>query len=277
MLFHRHTTRTLPRETSPDACTGTRHLSRPLTSMLLAEGSLTGTAARRCAHSIQKGRRPGGAAHHPERCAPGGQDAGGAGRRSMDPSWCPPHRSGRRATGIMALSHRARSAATMPLRPATPHYPQPGRTRQDASRARVPRVGAGRRAVPHRRRRGGATKLGTQIAEVLTLGAAHGTEPLLAALERAVTFGRWRADDVRSILAAGGHAPRPTSAGQALMLTFAVGTDQVAGRLPDRHDAERAEVSGPPRLRRRCRRTERGPEAVEDGRDASAGLRAAGD
>jgi len=130
-----------------------------------------------------------------------------------------------------------------PLRPATPHYPQPGRTRQDASRARVPRVGAGRRAVPHRRRRGGATKLGTQIAEVLTLGAAHGTEPLLAALERAVTFGRWRADDVRSILAAGGHAPRPTSAGQALMLTFAVGTDQVAGRLPDRHDAERAEVS----------------------------------
>jgi transposase len=66
----------------------------------------------------------------------------------------------------------------------------------------------------------GVTKLGTEIAEVLTLGAAHGTEPLLAALERAVAFGRWRADDVRSILATGGHAPRPTPAGQALVLTL---------------------------------------------------------
>jgi transposase len=66
----------------------------------------------------------------------------------------------------------------------------------------------------------GVTKLGTEIAEVLTLGAAHGTDPLLAALQRAVTFSRWRADDVRSILATGGHAPRPTSAGQALVLTL---------------------------------------------------------
>jgi transposase len=66
----------------------------------------------------------------------------------------------------------------------------------------------------------GVTKLGTEIAEILTLGAAHGTEPLLVALERAVAFGRWRADDVRSILATNGHAPRPTPAGQALVLTL---------------------------------------------------------
>ena len=66
----------------------------------------------------------------------------------------------------------------------------------------------------------GVTKLGTEIADILTLGAAHGTEPLLAALERAVAFGRWRADDIRSILATGGHAPRPTPAGQALVLTL---------------------------------------------------------
>lgn len=66
----------------------------------------------------------------------------------------------------------------------------------------------------------GVTKLGTEIAEVITLGAAHGSEPLLAALERAVAFGRWRADDVRSILATGGHAPHPTPAGQALVLTL---------------------------------------------------------
>jgi transposase len=66
----------------------------------------------------------------------------------------------------------------------------------------------------------GVTKLGSEIAEVLTLGAAHGTEPLIAALERAVAFGRWRADDVRSILATNGHAPRPTAAGQALVMTL---------------------------------------------------------
>lgn len=66
----------------------------------------------------------------------------------------------------------------------------------------------------------GVTKLGTEIAEILTLGAAHGAEPLLAALERAVAFGRWRADDIRSILATGGHAPRPAQPGQALVLTL---------------------------------------------------------
>ena len=66
----------------------------------------------------------------------------------------------------------------------------------------------------------GVTKLGSEIAEILTLAAAHGTEPLLAALERAVAFGRWRADDVRSILATNGHAPRPTAAGQALVMTL---------------------------------------------------------
>jgi len=66
----------------------------------------------------------------------------------------------------------------------------------------------------------GVSKLGTEIDQILTLGAAHGTEPLLAALERAVAFGRWRAADIRSILATGGHAPRPTPAGQALVLTL---------------------------------------------------------
>ena len=66
----------------------------------------------------------------------------------------------------------------------------------------------------------GVTKLGTEIAEILTLSAAHGAQPLLAALERAVAFGRWRAADVRSILATNGHAPRPTAAGQALVLTL---------------------------------------------------------
>jgi hypothetical protein len=59
----------------------------------------------------------------------------------------------------------------------------------------------------------GVTKLSTEIAEILTLTAAHGTGPVLTALQQAVTFSRWRAADVRSILATNGHAPCPTPAG----------------------------------------------------------------
>jgi hypothetical protein len=66
----------------------------------------------------------------------------------------------------------------------------------------------------------GVTKLSSEINEILVLQAAHGTEPLLAALERAVAFSRWRAADVRSILAATGAAPTPRPAGQALVLTL---------------------------------------------------------
>jgi transposase len=66
----------------------------------------------------------------------------------------------------------------------------------------------------------GVTKLPSEIAEILTLGAAHGDGPLLVALERAVAFGRWRAADVRSILATNGSAPIPGPAGQALVLTL---------------------------------------------------------
>lgn len=62
----------------------------------------------------------------------------------------------------------------------------------------------------------GVTKLGTEIAEILDLGAAHGHDALLIALERAVQFSRWRAGDVRSILATNGQAPTPRPAGAAL-------------------------------------------------------------
>ena len=37
----------------------------------------------------------------------------------------------------------------------------------------------------------GDTNLTTEIGDILALRAAHGTGPLLAALERAVAFSRW--------------------------------------------------------------------------------------
>ncbi|MQY24444.1 hypothetical protein NRB20_75830 [Nocardia sp. RB20] len=64
----------------------------------------------------------------------------------------------------------------------------------------------------------GNTRLGSELEILLGLGAAHGEHVLVAALRRAVAFGRFRAADVRSILAAGAGAPQPRPAGDALVL-----------------------------------------------------------
>ena len=50
------------------------------------------------------------------------------------------------------------------------------------------------------------------------MAAAHGEAAFIAALERATAFGRWRASDVRSILAAGTGTPHPRTAGDALVI-----------------------------------------------------------
>ena len=59
----------------------------------------------------------------------------------------------------------------------------------------------------------GHTRLGPELAELNTLRAAHGDDAFLAALDRAVAFCRWRAADVRSILAAGPGTADPRPAG----------------------------------------------------------------
>lgn len=64
----------------------------------------------------------------------------------------------------------------------------------------------------------GHTRLGPELAELNTLAAAHGEVAMVAALERATAFGRWKASDVRSILAAGTGVPTPRPAGDALVL-----------------------------------------------------------
>jgi hypothetical protein len=64
----------------------------------------------------------------------------------------------------------------------------------------------------------GNARLAADLEQLAGLRAAHGDAALLAALERAVAFRRWRAADVRSILAAGSGAPQPRPAGDALVL-----------------------------------------------------------
>lgn len=68
----------------------------------------------------------------------------------------------------------------------------------------------------------GNTRLASELEILLVLGAAHGTEALVSALHRAVAFRRFRAADVRSILAAGTGTPQPRPAGDALILDLPV-------------------------------------------------------
>jgi hypothetical protein len=64
----------------------------------------------------------------------------------------------------------------------------------------------------------GNTRLAQELEILLGLGAAHGEAALVAALRRAVAFKRFRAADVRSILAAGTGTPQPRPAGDALVV-----------------------------------------------------------
>ncbi|WP_194830161.1 IS21 family transposase [Nocardia sp. XZ_19_231] len=68
----------------------------------------------------------------------------------------------------------------------------------------------------------GNTRLGSELGELLALRDAHGHDDLIAALRRAVAFKRFRAADVRSILAAGAGAPHPRPAGDALVVDLPV-------------------------------------------------------
>jgi hypothetical protein len=68
----------------------------------------------------------------------------------------------------------------------------------------------------------GITTLAGDLDELAGLEAAHGRDALIGALERAVDFGRFRAGDVRSILAAGTGVARPTRPGEALIVELPV-------------------------------------------------------
>jgi len=64
----------------------------------------------------------------------------------------------------------------------------------------------------------GVTTLAKEVAAIAELEAAFGPDSLAAALERAVAFSRFKAHDIRSILAAGKGVPEPAAAGNALVV-----------------------------------------------------------
>ena len=101
-------------------------------------------------------------------------------------------------------------------RPAPRRAPRP---RSDVERA-VLSFGPAAEAFIKGAAASGATTLGTELPELLHLEAAHGRSALVAALERAVAFGRWRVGDVRSILEAGAGVARPVRPGEALIVAL---------------------------------------------------------
>jgi hypothetical protein len=62
------------------------------------------------------------------------------------------------------------------------------------------------------------TGLARDLATLASLEAGHGRQPVIAALERVVAFGRFRAAHVTSILAASAGLPRPAGLGEALII-----------------------------------------------------------
>ncbi|GAC1441331.1 MAG: hypothetical protein NVSMB55_08830 [Mycobacteriales bacterium] len=84
----------------------------------------------------------------------------------------------------------------------------------------------------------GNTRLGPELAELAALQAAHGRAALLAALERSITFGRWNASGVRSLLAAGAGVKQPTDPGDALVIELPATASRplTAYRLDDLND-----------------------------------------
>jgi len=66
----------------------------------------------------------------------------------------------------------------------------------------------------------GTERLASELAAIVGLESAYGRERLLAALERALAFRRFKAADVRAILEAGPSLPRPRPAGPPLRLNL---------------------------------------------------------
>jgi transposase len=114
------------------------------------------------------------------------------------------------APGEMSLidAHYGR-AATAPVRAIRPRTPA-----EIAFLSLGPVAAAFLRAAAA----GGTSRLAGELALIGDLERAHGREALMAALERALAYRRFRAADVRSILAAGAGVPCHREPGERLVV-----------------------------------------------------------
>ena len=127
----------------------------------------------------------------------------------------------------------------------------------------------------------GHTRLGPELAELNTLRAAHGEPGFLAALSRAVAFGRWRAAGVRSILAAGPGTAGPGQPGTRWCSSCPSSRSARCRTTPSAgcHDRGRAAAGSRPHRRAAAAQTGRDaparPRAAPDRPDPAAGTRGA--
>ena len=130
------------------------------------------------------------------------------------------------ATGMIVAEHELAAPGSASILDA--HYDGPRPAPDRGPRPRTPielqfcALGAEAEAFLIGAAAIGNTRLGSELEVLLGLAAAHGPDALTAALRRAVAFRRFRAADVRSILAAGAGTPHPRPAGDALILDLPI-------------------------------------------------------
>lgn len=130
----------------------------------------------------------------------------------------------RSAAGAEIACHRLVGPGEMSLLDA--HYGGHARVPARAIRPRTPAeiafLGLGPVAAAFLRAAAaaGTSRLAGELGLIGDLEAAHGREPLVAALERALAYRRFRAADVRSILAAGSGVPRHREPGERLAISL---------------------------------------------------------
>lgn len=128
------------------------------------------------------------------------------------------------ARGAEIARHRLVGPGEMSLDDA--HYGGPTRAPVRAIRPRTPAeiafIGLGPVAAAFLRAAaaGGTGRLAGELGLIADLERAHGRDALVAALERALAFRRFRAADVRSILAAGAGVPRHAGPGERLAIVL---------------------------------------------------------
>ncbi|MBA4370880.1 MAG: IS21 family transposase [Coriobacteriaceae bacterium] len=120
--------------------------------------------------------------------------------------------------------HRLVSPGEMSLDDA--HYPKHAAVPSRAIRPRTPAeivfMGLGPAAGPFLRAAAasGMARLAGEIADIVALEPAYGREALTAALERGLAYRRYRAADLRAILAAGAGVPRHREPGTSLTVSL---------------------------------------------------------
>jgi transposase len=129
-----------------------------------------------------------------------------------------------RSGGAEVARHRLVAPGEMSL--LDEHYGRPPRSPVRALRPRTEAelaflgLGPVAEAFLRQAAAAGATKLPTELALIADLERAHGRAALVAALQRALAHRRFRAADVRSILAAGAGTQRLTPAGEPLTVSL---------------------------------------------------------